>query len=164
MSTAINVAYPSGSDNSGKTQIRSAILTKLWTDSQWNTEYTLNGFAVNNQNKARILVGMAIHVAEDVYAHKAYEKVGTDWVAITGNAHQDSTKYVSSRYSSATGAAYDIVTVWHSNLTPDALEFHQSAHDGTVFKLYRFANYVCNSSQDVYHFYYNWYDNRSWGS
>ena len=51
----------------GEKQIYNGIvkLNKNWSS-------VLSGYTVNDKNKARILVGIATHIAMDVYAHKAY--------------------------------------------------------------------------------------------
>lgn len=79
-----NAEYPCG--GKGEEQIYNGIVN---LNKNWST--VLAGKTINNKNKARVLVGIAIHIAMDTYAHKAYIKDSNGkWsVHISGNANQD---------------------------------------------------------------------------
>lgn len=147
MSNALTAKYPCS--GTGEAQIYNGIV-KL--NNNWSS--VLAGETINNKNKARILVGIATHIAMDAYAHKAYLKNSStgEWtVHISGDANQDSTTYVSSRWTTAKSTAYDILDVWVYELSPDAWEFYQpDYHSYKVFKLYKFKDYVKNADKTTY--------------
>lgn len=157
MSAALNQAtYPC--TGKGEKQIYNGIV-KL--NQNWNS--VLSGYTVNNANKARILVGIATHIAMDVYAHKAYikDEHGYWTKHLSGDLKQDDTTYVPCRYTCAKKIAYDIVNVWHFGMTPSAEEFHISAHDKNKFRLLSFFSYVSKADSVTYNKYSTWYKERT---
>ena len=158
MSNALEAKYPGS--GTGKTQIYNGIV-KL--NNNWST--VLSGETINNKNKALILVGIATHIAMDAYAHKAYLKdssTGLWTVHISGNAKQDSTTYVPSRWTVAKDTASDIIYIWKLKDTPSAWEFYQpSEHDYKKFKLYKYNEYVSKADKDFYQSFNTYFDNRT---
>ena len=157
MSQALSTAkYPC--NGNGKEQIYNGIKQ---LNNNWNS--VLSGYAVNNNNKARVLVGIATHIAMDVYAHKAYIKNSSgQWKKhISGDAYQDSTSYVPSRWTCAKSIAYDVIDVWHFGWSPNAWEFYQSSHNKDKFRLYKFKTYVSSADSSTYSSEKNWYSNRT---
>lgn len=157
MSEALSQAkYPCTDD--GEKQIYNGIvkLNKNWSS-------VLSGYTVNDKNKARILVGIATHIAMDVYAHKAYIKdANGDWMKhISGDSKQDDTTYVPCRYTCAKKIAYDIVDVWHFGMSPSAEEFHMSVHDKNKFKLLGFYKKVSQADPVTYNKYSTWFKERT---
>lgn len=155
MSVALNTAHPVS--ESGKDQLLPGITT---LNQNWSS--VLSGYTINNANKARILVGIASHIAMDAYAHKAYRNSSGSWVKISDNSNQDDTTYVPNRWSTAKSVAYDIIDVWHFNMTPDALEFYQSGHDSSKFKLEKFKTNVQNADAETYNSEASWFNSRSY--
>ncbi len=153
MTAAFNITPGSGA-GTGVEQIIYGI-TNL--NKNWST--VLSGYTINNANKARVLVGIATHIVMDVYAHKAYIKSSSgSWSShISGDVNQDSTSYVSNRWTCAKKAAYDIVDVWHYNMKPDAYEYYQTSHNKDKFRLFKFADYVSFADADTYSSESNWY-------
>lgn len=130
-------------------------------NKHWKT--VLAGQTINNKNKARVLVGIAIHIGMDTYAHKAYIKdsKGKWTVHISGDAKQDSTSYVSSRWTCAKDIAYDIMDVWHYNLVPEGCEFYQLEHSKNKFRLFKFKTYVSSADKESYNVEPKWYNDRT---
>lgn len=151
-----NAEYPCG--GKGEEQIYNGIVN---LNKNWST--VLAGKTINNKNKARVLVGIAIHIAMDTYAHKAYIKDSNGkWsVHISGNANQDSTSYVSNRWTCAKDVAYDIMDVWHYNLEPEGWEFYQPEHNKYKFRLYKLNSYCKSADKDSYNVDKVWYNNRT---
>lgn len=157
MTTALKTAkYPCS--GKGKTQIYNGIVS---LNKNWKT--VLSGQAINNKNKARILVGIAIHIAMDTYAHKAYIKNSNgNWtVHISGNAKQDSTSYVPSRWTCAKDIAWDIMDVWCYNLPAEGWEFYQPEHNKNKFRLFKLKNYVSSADADSYKIDTAWFKSRT---
>ena len=156
MTAALNTPHPVKEND--KSQIYDGIVT---LNKNWNT--VLSGYTINNANKARILVGIASHIAMDTYAHKAYIK-DTDgyWTKhISGDDKQDSTTYVPCRWTCAKNIAYDIVDVWHYGLTPNAAEFHLDSHDKNKFRLAGFYSNVSSADPVNYNRDSTWYKDRT---
>ncbi|MBO5469466.1 MAG: S8 family peptidase [Lachnospiraceae bacterium] len=157
MSAALSQAqYPCS--GAGQSQIYNGIVN---LNNNWSS--ALSGYTINNSNKARILVGIASHIAMDTYAHKAYVKGSSGkWDShISGNTNQDSTSYVSNRWTCAKGIAYDVVNTWHYGQTPDAVEYYQPSHNKDQFRLFKFATYTSNADPTNYADTPNWYINRT---
>lgn len=156
MSAALAMPHPVNEDE--KSQIYEGIVQ---LNKNWST--VLSGFTVNNANKARILVGIATHIAMDVYAHKAYIKdANGDWMKhISGDPKQDDTTYVPCRYICAKKIAYDIVDVWHYGMKPSAEEFHLSCHDKNKFRLLGFYKIVSEADSVTYNKYSTWFKERT---
>lgn len=168
MDAAYNTAvHPNITDGIGYGQLRNRLVLLK------NDFGNILGSNNTQQNQARILVGIASHIAMDAYAHKAYEPDGNGgWVKIPNGKDannvpngtenkQDRKKYVESRWTCAKAIAYDIVDVWHYGSTPDAIEFYQSAHNSSKFKLFQFAAKVRKSDPQTYAQYGSWFENRS---
>lgn len=156
MTTALNTPHPVS--EKGKSQIYDGIV-KL--NKNWNT--VLSGYTVDNKNKARVLVGIATHIAMDAYAHKAYIKDSDgNWtIHISGNSQQDSITYVPCRWTCAKNIAYDIVNVWHFGMSPSAEEFYMDSHDKNKFHLAGFFSYVSSADSTSYDKHSTWYKNRT---
>ncbi|MDE5778162.1 MAG: S8 family peptidase [Lachnospiraceae bacterium] len=157
MTEALKTAkYPCKGD--GEAQIYNGIKE---LNKHWDT--VLKGYTVNNLNKARVLVGIATHIGMDTYAHKAYVKdsYGCWTEHISGSSKQDSTSYVSNRWTCAKGIAYDIVDVWHENIEPDGWEFYQLDHDKNKFRLFKLKTYCESADKNSYNIDTTWYDNRT---
>lgn len=156
MSNALQAKYPGS--GKGKTQIYNGI-AKL--NNNWGT--VLAGETINNKNKALILVGIAM----DSYAHKAYLKdssTGLWTVHISGDAKQDSTTYVPSRWTVAKYTASDILYIWELRqiYTASAWEFYQpDVHDYKKFKLYKYGEYVSKADKDFYEKFKTYFNNRT---
>ncbi|MBQ9983907.1 MAG: S8 family peptidase [Lachnospiraceae bacterium] len=142
----------------GKSQIYNGIVE---LNKNWNT--VLAGETINNHNKARILVGVAIHIAMDVYAHKAYTKDSSTglWSVHISDSNQDDTSYVPSRWTCSKDIAYDIMNVWKYKLTPDAIEFYQPEHGYKKFKLFSLSTYVERADNESYVCEKTYYDKRT---
>lgn len=156
MSQALATAkYPC--TGAGEAQIYNGIVE---LNKHWST--VLSGQTISNSNKARILVGIATHIAMDTYAHKAYTKAadGT-WTVHIAGANQDTTSYVSNRWTCAKSIAYDIVDVWHYGLRPDAVEYYQPDHSNSKFRLFKLSTYCNSADKDTYTSEKTWYDNRT---
>ncbi len=156
MSAALAMPHPV--NESEKSQIYEGIvqLNKNWSS-------VLSGYTINDKNKARILVGIATHIAMDVYAHKAYIKdANGDWMKhISGDSKQDDTTYVPCRYTCAKKIAYDIVNVWHYGMTPSAEEFHLGCHDKNKFRITKFYEQVSKADPATYNKYSTWFKERT---
>lgn len=155
MSAALNTSHPI--DEDGKSQILPGIQN---LNNHWSS--VLSGYTIDNSNKARILVGIASHIAMDAYAHKAYRNSGGSWVKISDSTNQDSTTYVPNRWNTAKAVAYDIIDVWHYGMTPDAMEFYQPGHDSSKFKLEKFKTNVSRADSSTYSSESSWYNARSY--
>lgn len=157
MSAALSQAqYPCS--GAGQSQIYNGIVN---LNNNWSS--ALSGYTINNSNKARILVGIASHIAMDTYAHKAYVKGSSGkWDShISGDANQDSTSYVSNRWTCAKSIGYDVVDVWHYGQTPDAVEFYQPSHNKDQFRLFKLATYASSADPANYAESASWYNNRT---
>lgn len=144
---------------SGEEQIYNGIKE---LNKHWST--VLSGHTVNNKNKARVLVGIATHIAMDTYAHKAYVKdsKGRWTVHISGDAKQDSTTYVSNRWTCAKCIASDIIIeIWHFGMTPSAYEYYQPDHSSSKFRLFKFKSYCKSANNRVYESEKKWFDSRT---
>lgn len=156
MTAALNTPHPVS--EKGKSQIYDGIV-KL--NKNWNT--VLSGYTIDNKNKARVLVGIATHIAMDAYAHKAYTKdsAGNWTIHISGNSQQDSITYVPCRWTCAKNIAYDIVDVWHFGMSPSAEEFYMDCHDKNKFRLAGFFSYVSSADSSSYNKHSTWYKDRT---
>lgn len=157
MTTALSTAkYPC--TGAGEAQIYNGLVE---LNKHWST--ILSGYNVNNKNKARVLVGIATHIAMDTYAHKAYIKdsAGKWTVHISGDANQDSTTYVPNRWTCAKSAASDIILVWCYGIAPRAYEYYQTDHSSSKFRLFKFNTYCKSANKAVYEAEKSWYDNRT---
>lgn len=137
-------------------------------NKNWNS--VLSGYTINDANKARVLVGIASHIAMDAYAHRAYVKnTNGDWyrIKITSGPdenvdYQDLKTNVPNRWTTAKKVAYDIVDVWHYGLSPDAEEFYQTVHDSSKFRLEKLKTYVISADNATYQQKSTWYNNHSY--
>ena len=163
MSVALRDAkYPCSDE--GKEQIYNGIVN---LNKDWKS--VLAGKTINNKNKARVLVGIATHVAMDVYAHKAYRKESNgSWNRIDIHDgsnpnidYQDLVTHVPSRWTCAKDVAYYIIDVWNYNMEPDAREFYISAHDASKFRLYRLATYSKEADRESYNAFSGWFNKHS---
>lgn len=131
-----------------------SILEKKWDE-------ILKGHEISDRNKARVLVGTAIHMIMDAYAHKAYEQKNGTWIHIAGD-DRDNKSYVESRYKTAKQAALNIVDVWHYAWTPDCLVLYRpESHDAAKFKMQKLASYCMRADQTQYMEHPGWFAARS---
>jgi len=157
MTKALKVSHPV-SEN-GKSQLYDGIVS---LNNDWSS--VLSGYTINNTNKARVLVGIASHIAMDAYAHRAYIKNSSgSWYRISGDDAQDSKTVESSRWTCAKDIASDILYVWNEKLKPDAYEFWQPNHNSSKFKLEQLKTYANNADSLTYNEEKDWYDKRSKG-
>ena len=145
-----------------------------------NWEKVLGTNANTRKNKARILAGMAVHMAMDSYAHKAYINLGTEknpeWVRITNknpkiealgflNA-QDSKKCYSARWTCAKSIACNILQIWPDGGEASLWEFYQpyehperSSTEG--FCMEKFGRYAQKADADNYKYLGDWFESRT---
>ncbi len=99
----------------------------------------------------------------DTYAHKAYIKDSNgNWtVHISGDAKQDSTSYVASRWTCAKDIAWDIMDVWCYDLKAEGWEFYQPQHNKNKFRLFKLKTYVSSADADSYKADAAWFKSRT---
>ncbi len=154
MTKALKVEHPVS--DAGKSQLYEGIVR---LNNDWGT--ALSGYAINNKNKARILVGIATHIAMDAYAHRAYIKNGSQWEEIIDTDDQDSKTIEPNRWTCAKNVAWDILCVWDEGWEPNAYEFWQSSHNSSKFKLKDLSENVKKSDSETYSVEKSWFDKRS---
>ena len=159
---ALAVKYP-GTGGNNQDYVKKGV-KKI--NNNWNS--LLGGYDKTNRNKACFLVGVAVHVAMDTYAHKAYvkKKKGDKkiWVAIDGTSYkneQDDTKFKPARWQCAKNIAYNILYLWHHKYEPSAQEFYQVAHNKGQFWLLELKTYVKETTKSVYKEHADWIEDRS---
>lgn len=130
-------------------------------------------YADNKKTKALLLVGIATHLASDVYAHRAYyyDTNQKQWVIIPKIMQvvdgkevsiRDITTVIPNRWETAENVVCDILSVWSSGASPDACEFYQPGiHNKDSFRLYKFKTWVAAADPNSYAIMTNWINNRS---
>lgn len=130
-------------------------------------------YSDNKETKALLLVGIAIHIATDVYAHRAYyyDTNKKEWLSIPKIGQLVDGKEVSirdiptvipNRWETAEGVACDILCIWEGDAYPDACEFYQPGlHNKDSFRLYKFKTWASAADPDTYNAIKKWINSRS---
>lgn len=76
----------------------------------------------NARNAALVLMGMAMHVVGDTYAHRSYIKKGSSWVHL---AHPlaDDVNSTPERYKATGYAMGEVLALWNGNCNPSFEEY-----------------------------------------
>lgn len=104
--------------------------------NKYSDSFTKSGF----QNQARVLVGMAVHLATDAYAHKSWgiNSDGTVYKITkepgTTYDPRDDPEVIPQRFKVAKHTARDILKVWHEATGPSAKEFYLKIADPDYYK------------------------------
>lgn len=122
------------------------------------------GYSNTKKNQACLLVGIATHIAMDVYAHRT-RILGDDgkWKEIVspdengGINLRDDTTYKNNRWRCAKDAAYDIVNVWDYGLKASAMEYYQPNHKKNVFRLVSLKTFTISSDMESYNYDPEWF-------
>ncbi len=116
----------------------------------------LNGYKPTQKNKKRFLWGIAMHSAQDVFAHSCYEKKSGKWKRIT---HKDTSKGTkraddSSVYPRRVGAAKKLTVAMIANFQYNRPGHHTDFYSGVVYlnekgnvKLKNFYNFARQSTK-----------------
>ncbi len=116
----------------------------------------LNGYEPTKENKRRFLWGMAMHSAQDVYAHSCYEKKNGKWKRIT---HKDTSKDIkraddTSVYPRRVGAAKKLTAAMIANFQHNRPGHHTDFYSGVVYlnekgnvKLKKFFDFAKQSTK-----------------
>lgn len=115
----------------------------------------LNGYEPTKENKRRFLWGMAMHSAQDIYAHSCYEKKNGKWIRITHRLvgtkkRADDT----SVYPRRVGAAKKLTAAMIANFQYNRPGHHTDFYSGVVYlnekgnvKLKNFYNFATQSTK-----------------
>ena len=130
----------------------------------------LNGqYAYTDRNAALIMMGVAMHVVADTYAHKSWEVINGKWCShgeypIAGNSGSYKTAYTNkvtgekyynraddtscceSRWTCARKACAEILAVWNGNCSPSFEEYDIQGYSSMfrLEKLYYFSSISWN--------------------
>ncbi|MBE5928558.1 MAG: hypothetical protein E7267_04190 [Lachnospiraceae bacterium] len=145
---ALKIAYPD--NNAGEYNECKTVTNTLNKDA---IDSILKGKSINHTNEALVMLGIAMHLAADVYAHQSYVKKGDSKTFKIpgkykkdhdqdGTPNNDDVDFVPARWKCAKETCKEIIWVWGCNLIPDGNEFNfYGYHDVLkLYKLYKFAN------------------------
>ena len=163
--SAMNIGYPDGDPG---------VNNECETVRRWLGEpeikVMLNGqYAYTDRNAALIMMGVAMHVVADTYAHKSWEVINGKWCShgeypIAGNSGSYKTAYTNkvtgekyynraddtscceSRWTCARKACAEILAVWNGNCPPSFEEYDIQGYSSMfrLEKLYYFSSISWN--------------------
>lgn len=115
----------------------------------------LNGYEPTQKNKRRFLWGMAMHSAQDVFAHSCYEKKNGKWKRITHKqVGQKKRADDTSLYPRRVGAAKKLTAAMIANFQYNRPGHHTDFYSGVVYlnekgnvKLKNFYNFALQSTK-----------------
>lgn len=135
-------------------------------DNQWSSILTESG-TNTKENQARVLVGMAVHLATDAYAHKSWGINGDGTVYqipswLDNRDPRDDPNYIPQRFKVAKQTARDIVKVWHEATGPSAKEFyHPNVYGAIDFKMLHYASNLQITDPNYYSTHAAWFEART---
>lgn len=101
--------------------------------------------SITGKEAALALMGMAMHVVGDVYAHKAYYRYDNNWVKIT---NEDDRTYRSERYVYAKFAIINVLKIWNNKGKPSFKELNVQGHS-SQFRLKKLYTHSKNSPNGI---------------
>ncbi len=164
--TAKKEGYSDHFTNSGFWQIYYGL---DFLDGNWSSILTESG-TNTKENQARVLVGMAVHLATDAYAHKSWgiNKDGTVYQIPSQYSNgkpgdpRDAPDYIPQRFKVAKQTARDILKVWHEATGPSAKEFyHPNVYASAEFKMLHYASNALIADPDYYNAHALWFGART---
>ena len=122
LSEAKKIKYPNNNsdDNDDCKKIKNAITESF-------IKKALEGDTYNKSNASLLLLGMAMHIVSDTYAHRAYIPGTPYWKHVTHDSGADDSQKKSSagpqRYKAAGYALGEVLAVWNGNCPPSFEEY-----------------------------------------
>lgn len=140
--SALNMGYPDGyAGDFGECEI-----VRTWLEKD-DIKAMLKPYGYNYSQKkaALVMMGVAMHVVADAYAHKAYVKSGGKWIHIaTAGKTPDTITDCPERWDCAQESCSNILACWSGNCYPNYQEFNISKSNNK-FKLERFYTNCMNA-------------------
>lgn len=119
LTEAKKVSYPNknAEDNKDCANIKSSITASLIKKvlKKKNAKY-------NARNAGLVLMGMAMHVIGDTYAHRTYRKGSPYWVHIA-SPDTDNIRKTPERYTATGYAMGEVLALWNGNCNPSFEEY-----------------------------------------
>ncbi len=137
-------------------------------DGKWSEILSESG-TNTKENQARVLVGMAVHLATDAYAHKSWGindgtvyQIPSQYPNGAPGDPRDDPKHIPQRFKVAKQTARDILKVWHEAAGPSAKEFYQpKVYDSIDFKMLHYASNLQLADLNYYATHAAWFEART---
>lgn len=139
-----NISRPKGMKTANYNKMISQVKGIPWSTA-------LDGVSVTADNKAFFVIGMAIHIVTDTFAHQSYRKVNGEWKLLQHSNDEtkdcDNINVVKNRFTLAQSAANDVLATYLYGDLGDHWEYVQD-YDGSSFRLHKLVQYAKN--QETY--------------
>ncbi|MCI9412854.1 MAG: S8 family serine peptidase [Eubacterium sp.] len=151
-SSALSMGYPDGYPG----DFNECETVRSWLGVPEIKVMLNNQYVYNDKNAALIMMGVAMHVIGDTYAHKSYALHGTTWVSYGSYPYKgegkfgepkedgtynraDDTDCCRERFICAKKACTEVLAVWNGNCPPSFCEYIQNHAD--IFRLERLYSF-----------------------
>ncbi len=118
----------------------------------------LNGSSYDKKNCALVLMGMAMHVVSDTYAHRAYVPGNPYWTHIThsGGADNSTNAIGEKRYKASSYALGEVLAIWNGNCPPSFQEYDLIGiyNHSSSFRLINYNAYSSRCENGIDYSYY----------